>query len=74
MNRLPLEPDAGGGRFPGFSVMSQVGHWDDATAAVVTQRRCSRAPVSSNEVIVSTATSRVPAGTASNDAGTPSMS
>ncbi len=34
----PLPPDAGGGRFPGFSSAAQAAHWDDATAAVVLAR------------------------------------
>jgi hypothetical protein len=35
---LPLEPEAGGGRFPGFVATSQIGHWDDATSSVVMAR------------------------------------
>lgn len=38
MNRLPLEPGHGGGRFRGFDVMAQSRHWDEATSAVVVQR------------------------------------
>lgn len=45
MNRLPLKPNAGGGRFPGFSAMAQVDHWDPATTAAVTQRLGTPKPV-----------------------------
>ena len=36
--RLPLSAASGGGRFPGFDVMSQARHWDAATTAVVAAR------------------------------------
>ena len=35
---LPLPPEDGGGRFPGFDVMGQSRHWDDATTAVIVDR------------------------------------
>jgi hypothetical protein len=35
---LPLPPAEGGGRFPGFDVMDQAKHWDDATLAVIGSR------------------------------------
>ena len=35
---LPLSPADGGGRFPGFDVLSQQDHWDDATRAVIDDR------------------------------------
>ena len=38
MSRLPLDRDAGGGRYPGFSTLAQSGHWDRATAGVVLGR------------------------------------
>lgn len=38
MSRLPLPESSGGGRFPGFDVMSQARHWDAATTAVVAAR------------------------------------
>ena len=43
MSRLPLPPESGGGRFPGFDVMAQAPHWDPATVAVVAAR-LGRAP------------------------------
>jgi hypothetical protein len=33
-----VTPHAGGQRFPGFDVLAQAGHWDDATAGVVLER------------------------------------
>lgn len=36
--QLPLSKNDGGGRFPGFDVLGQARHWDDATRAVVTDR------------------------------------
>ncbi len=38
MSGLPLDSQAGGGRFPGFDVMSQSKHWDEATTSVVVSR------------------------------------
>ncbi|WP_207345357.1 gluconate 2-dehydrogenase subunit 3 family protein [Arthrobacter sp. E3] len=38
MSSLPLDPSAGGGRFPGFDVMGQEKHWDEVTSAVVVSR------------------------------------
>lgn len=38
MNQLPLDPADGGGRFPGFDVIAQSGHWDRATQSVVGAR------------------------------------
>ncbi|OOP64873.1 hypothetical protein BMF89_01685 [Arthrobacter sp. SRS-W-1-2016] len=38
MSSLPLDKDAGGGRYPGFSTVAQSGHWDKATAGVVLGR------------------------------------
>jgi hypothetical protein len=38
MSRLPLDRGDGGGRYPGFSTLSQSGHWDRATAGVVLGR------------------------------------
>ncbi|WP_035741808.1 gluconate 2-dehydrogenase subunit 3 family protein [Arthrobacter sp. MA-N2] len=38
MSSLPLDKDAGGGRYPGFSTLAQSGHWDMATAGVVLAR------------------------------------
>ncbi len=38
MSALPLEPENGGGRFPGFDTMAQARHWDFATQAVVGSR------------------------------------
>ena len=38
MSALPLGPTNGGGRFPGFDVTTQSGHWDDATRATVLSR------------------------------------
>lgn len=38
MTQLPLEPQNGGGRFPGFDVIAQSGHWDRATQSVVGAR------------------------------------
>lgn len=35
---LPLAPEGGGGRFPGFDVLAQAPHWDDATRAVLDAR------------------------------------
>ncbi|RKR74857.1 gluconate 2-dehydrogenase subunit 3 family protein [Frondihabitans australicus] len=35
---LPLPPEEGGHRFPGFDVLRQTSHWDDATRAAVTDR------------------------------------
>ncbi|AMM22650.1 hypothetical protein AX769_21170 (plasmid) [Frondihabitans sp. PAMC 28766] len=35
---LPLPDESGGGRFPGFDVMDQSKHWDDATLAVIGSR------------------------------------
>ena len=35
---LPLPPHEGGGRFPGFDVLAQSKHWDDATRATVGDR------------------------------------
>lgn len=40
---LPLEPSHGGDRYPGFDVIAQARHWDDATRAVV-QGRVGRQP------------------------------
>jgi hypothetical protein len=38
MSPLPLDRGAGGGRYPGFSTLTQSGHWDQATAGVVLSR------------------------------------
>lgn len=38
MTELPLPPQIGGGRFPGFDVIAQSGHWDRATQATVGAR------------------------------------
>lgn len=38
MSALPLSPEDGGGRFPGFDSASQSGRWDAATAGVVLSR------------------------------------
>lgn len=38
MTELPLEERFGGGRFPGFDVLTQAQHWDPATQAVVASR------------------------------------
>lgn len=38
MSALPLESSNGGGRFPGFDVTSQAGHWDETTRATVEAR------------------------------------
>lgn len=38
MSGLPVDQDAGGGRFPGFEVMAQSKHWDPVTRAVVASR------------------------------------
>ena len=38
MSALPLDAADGGGRYPGFSTLSQAGHWDRTTAAVVESR------------------------------------
>ena len=38
MTSLPSTGADGAGRFPGFDVMSQVGHWDAATTSVVAAR------------------------------------
>lgn len=38
MSALPLAGDDGGGRYPGFSTLAQVRHWDPVTAAVVQSR------------------------------------
>ncbi|PFG40022.1 gluconate 2-dehydrogenase subunit 3-like protein [Georgenia soli] len=38
MSRLPLAPDDGGGRFPGFDTLSQSRHWDAATERLVRSR------------------------------------
>ncbi|MGA0568076.1 gluconate 2-dehydrogenase subunit 3 family protein [Rathayibacter sp. KR2-224] len=35
---LPLSPENGGGRFPGFDVMGQEPHWDGATRAAIHAR------------------------------------
>lgn len=35
---LPLDPRDGGGRYPGFDVMGEQSHWDDATRDVVAGR------------------------------------
>ena len=35
---LPLSPDDGGGRYPGFDTLAQSQHWDAATTGVVTPR------------------------------------
>ncbi|MHA3725261.1 gluconate 2-dehydrogenase subunit 3 family protein [Leucobacter sp. HY1910] len=35
---LPLDPDHGGARFPGFDVLGQAQHWDEATRKVVEGR------------------------------------
>jgi hypothetical protein len=35
---LPPSEEEAGNRFPGYHVMDQVGHWDEATAAVVAER------------------------------------
>jgi len=35
---LPLAPEDGGGRFPGFNVMGQEKHWDTATKAALQAR------------------------------------
>lgn len=42
---LPLPAAAGGGRFPGFEVMDQAKHWDDATRAVIGDRLHDLPPV-----------------------------
>ena len=36
--RLPLRPEDGGGRYPGFDTLAQSRHWDDATTGVVAPR------------------------------------
>ncbi|WP_442543026.1 gluconate 2-dehydrogenase subunit 3 family protein [Arthrobacter sp. KN11-1C] len=38
MSSLPLDKEAGGGRYPGFSTVAQSGHWDKTTASVVLGR------------------------------------
>ena len=38
MSTLPLPPAEGGPRYPGFDVMTQAGHWDEVTRAVITER------------------------------------
>ena len=38
MTALPLSPADGGGRFPGFDVLSQQGHWDDVTRGMIEDR------------------------------------
>ncbi|WP_345763163.1 gluconate 2-dehydrogenase subunit 3 family protein [Diaminobutyricibacter sp. McL0608] len=38
MNGLPLDPEDGGDRFPGFDVLEFRAHWDDATRSVVDGR------------------------------------
>lgn len=45
MTELPLGSGSGGGRFPGFSVLSQVGHWDAATSSIVMRRVGTPLPV-----------------------------
>jgi hypothetical protein len=35
---LPLDPESGGGRFPGFEAQAQSRHWDDVTTGVVLAR------------------------------------
>ncbi|WEG07976.1 gluconate 2-dehydrogenase subunit 3 family protein [Microbacterium horticulturae] len=35
---LPLDPESGGGRFPGFDVLAHAAQWDQATQAVVAAR------------------------------------
>lgn len=43
--RLPLPAANGGGRFPGFDVMNESEHWDDATKAVIVDRTHSLPPI-----------------------------
>ena len=43
MSALPLEPEHGGGRYPGFDVAAHARHWDDVTRTVV-QGRLGRQP------------------------------
>lgn len=43
MSSLPLPAAHGGGRYPGFDVMSQAEHWDTTTRSLV-QARMSRLP------------------------------
>lgn len=38
MSTLPLEPEHGGGRFPGFDVITTAKHWDETTRGVVEGR------------------------------------
>ncbi len=38
MTAPPLDPKAGGGRFPGFEAQAQSPHWDDVTTGVVLAR------------------------------------
>jgi len=38
VSTLPLEPSHGGGRYPGFDVIGQAKHWDEATRVVVDRR------------------------------------
>lgn len=38
MTALPLSPADGGGRFPGFDVLSQRDHWDDVTRDLIDDR------------------------------------
>jgi len=38
MSTLPLDPEFGGSRYPGFDVLEQAGHWDSITRAVVEGR------------------------------------
>lgn len=43
MSALPLHPTHGGGRYPGFDVMSRAQHWDTTTRTVV-EGRTARLP------------------------------
>ncbi|SDB92926.1 Gluconate 2-dehydrogenase subunit 3 [Raineyella antarctica] len=38
MNGLPLSPEGGGGRYPGFTTVDQADHWDKVTEGVVLSR------------------------------------
>jgi len=38
VSTLPIEPEHGGGRFPGFDVISVAPHWDETTRGVVEGR------------------------------------
>ena len=42
---LPLPPEKGGGRFPGFNVLTQSEHWDEATRSAVADRMHDLPPI-----------------------------